>query len=126
MKLAEALGWKTEAIVRTAEVREKFDTPLPNHYKLDVADPERKIAVEIDGGSHTTLLAQERDARKQLALELLGWIVLRFSNRDVTERLEECVQMRNHWFTTGLALVIWGIIVIMNIVALVFAGTGVA
>lgn len=38
----------------------------------------------------------------------------------------EHVQMRNHWITTGFAVVIWGVIVIMNVAALVFAGMGVA
>jgi metal iron transporter len=36
------------------------------------------------------------------------------------------VQMRNHWITTGFAVVIWGVIVVMNVAALVFAGMGVA
>jgi metal iron transporter len=36
------------------------------------------------------------------------------------------VQMRNHWITTAFAVVIWGVIVLMNIAALVFAGMGVA
>ncbi|KAJ4991980.1 metal ion transporter metal ion transporter [Stagonosporopsis vannaccii] len=36
------------------------------------------------------------------------------------------VQMRNHWITTTFAVVIWGVIVIMNVAALVFAGMGVA
>ncbi|KAL5120653.1 NRAMP-like transporter smf-3 [Pleosporales sp. CAS-2024a] len=35
------------------------------------------------------------------------------------------VPMRNHWITTGFAVVIWGVIVIMNVAALVFAGMGV-
>jgi metal iron transporter len=43
-------------------------------------------------------------------------------NRDV----EGYVQMRNHWIITGLAVVIWVIIVLMNVAALVFAGMGVA
>lgn len=36
------------------------------------------------------------------------------------------VQMRNHWITTAFAVVIWGVIVVMNVAALVFAGMGVA
>ncbi|KAF1923122.1 natural resistance-associated macrophage protein [Didymella exigua CBS 183.55] len=38
---------------------------------------------------------------------------------------EGVVQMRNHWITTAFAVVIWGVIVIMNVAALVFAGMGV-
>jgi metal iron transporter len=36
------------------------------------------------------------------------------------------VQMRNHWITAAFAIVIWGVIVVMNVAALVFAGMGVA
>lgn len=36
------------------------------------------------------------------------------------------VQMRNHWVTAALAVLVWGVIVVMNVAALVFAGMGVA
>jgi metal iron transporter len=36
------------------------------------------------------------------------------------------VQMRNHWVTAGFALVIWGVIVVMNVALLVLVGKGVA
>lgn len=36
------------------------------------------------------------------------------------------VQMRNHWITAAFAIVIWGVVVVMNVAALVFAGMGVA
>ena len=35
------------------------------------------------------------------------------------------VKMRNHWITAGFALVIWGIIVVMNVALLVLVGLGV-
>ncbi|UPX15450.1 NRAMP-like transporter smf-3 [Ascochyta rabiei] len=38
----------------------------------------------------------------------------------------EYVQMRNHWIITAFAVVIWGVIFVMNVAALVFAGMGVA
>ena len=37
---------------------------------------------------------------------------------------EEYVQMRNHWVTTVFALLIWGIIVVLNIALLVLIGKG--
>jgi metal iron transporter len=39
---------------------------------------------------------------------------------------EQYVQMRNHWVTAGFAVVIWGVIVIMNVALLVLVGLGVA
>jgi len=39
---------------------------------------------------------------------------------------EQYVQMRNGWITTLAALVIWGVIVIMNVALLVLVGLGLA
>ncbi|KAF2178469.1 Nramp-domain-containing protein, partial [Zopfia rhizophila CBS 207.26] len=39
---------------------------------------------------------------------------------------ERHVQMRNGWITTVFALLIWGVIVVMNVALLVLAGMGVA
>jgi metal iron transporter len=43
-----------------------------------------------------------------------------------SELQQQSVQMRNNWITTGFAIVIWGVIVIMNIALLVLVGMGVA
>ena len=53
----------------------------PTHYKIDLALPERKIAVEVDGFSHGS--RRDQDEKKEAKLRSLGWIVLRFSNRDI-------------------------------------------
>ena len=50
------------------------------------------IAIEIDGASHCALARQGQDRKKQALLESLGWIVLRFTNRQVLEDLPTCVQ----------------------------------
>ncbi|KAF2243587.1 natural resistance-associated macrophage protein [Trematosphaeria pertusa] len=43
-----------------------------------------------------------------------------------TEEEQQHVQMRNHWLTAGFAVVIWGVIVVMNVALLVLVGMGVA
>jgi len=65
---------------------------LPTHYKIDVALPEHKIAVEVDGLSHNLLCRKEQDKKKDRFLRGVGWKVLRFTNRQVMEHLEECAQ----------------------------------
>ncbi|EFQ88998.1 hypothetical protein CFE70_007306 [Pyrenophora teres f. teres 0-1] len=40
--------------------------------------------------------------------------------------VNEYVQMRNHWITAAFAVLIWGVIVVMNVAALVFTGMGIA
>ena len=58
---------------------------------LDAAWPELKIAVEFDGAAfHGRLSDRERDLRRDAALAALGWVVLRFGFRDVTERPHVC------------------------------------
>jgi very-short-patch-repair endonuclease len=53
--------------------------------RADLAMPELKIAIEADGGAvHSTPDAVFRDRRRQNILTSLGWIVLRFTWRDVT------------------------------------------
>jgi metal iron transporter len=40
------------------------------------------------------------------------------------EVVEEYVQMRNHWITAVLAVLIWGVIVVLNVALLVLIGKG--
>lgn len=87
--LAVALGWPTEHAVPTGMRFLKIGHPTC--YKIDIANPILKVAIEVDGRSHHSRKAQ--DARKTSFLESLGWTVLRFSNQEVTEHLEDCVQM---------------------------------
>lgn len=87
--LSEELNWPTEVVVPTGRPR----TPgVPTHYKLDIADPDRKIAVEVDGGSHYPLARQESDRRKDAFLRGAGWTVLRFSNQEVMADTAACAQ----------------------------------
>ncbi|KAH6633455.1 natural resistance-associated macrophage protein-domain-containing protein [Boeremia exigua] len=48
------------------------------------------------------------------------------SERESAGASDSYVQMRNHWITTAFAVIIWGVIVVMNVAALVFAGMGVS
>jgi len=43
---------------------------------------------------------------------------------DAESDVPRTVQMRNHWITTAAAIVIWGIIVVMNVALLVLVGRG--
>ncbi|KAF2258155.1 natural resistance-associated macrophage protein [Lojkania enalia] len=51
--------------------------------------------------------------------------VIRDGNREAEDD-GGFVQMRNHWITGTFALLIWGVIVVMNVALLVLAGMGVA
>lgn len=87
--LAATLGWPTEVSVPT---RGAPGSRLPHAYKLDLACEALKVGVEVDGASHNNRSRQAQDRKKEAALAGLGWTVLRFTNREVTERLADCVQ----------------------------------
>ncbi len=57
--------------------------PGPTHYKLDMAHPTLKIAIEADGRSHEATARQQSDARKDAFLRGEGWTVLRFKNDQI-------------------------------------------
>jgi hypothetical protein len=60
---------------------------------VDAAWPEVKLAVEFDGAAyHSSPEDWQRDLRRDAALAALGWVVLRFSWADVTERPTFCGQ----------------------------------
>ena len=65
--------------------------PLGGRYIVDFAAPSARLVVEVDGGYHA---ARERaDARRDRALEKLGWRVLRLEASLVQHRLCEAVAM---------------------------------
>jgi len=90
--VADALGLPTEYIILTHPVAEQFKS-LPHCYKVDIADPIRKIAIEIDGKTHKLKLWRFLDHRKTEVLRALGWlVVLRFWNEEVIADLPRVLQ----------------------------------
>ena len=53
-------------------------------YRIDLAYPELKLAIEYDGRDHHTSAADRaKDARRRKALRRLGWTVLVLTASDV-------------------------------------------
>lgn len=77
--LAEALGWKTEYPIPTMTRRKK----IPTSYKVDLANPKRKVGVEVDGQSHLTKERRRLDRKKEKVLADLGWRIIRVTNKEV-------------------------------------------
>jgi very-short-patch-repair endonuclease len=84
--------------IPTRTVKTQFES-LPNSYKVDIASPQHKLAIEVDGNSHKTTKWKFLDKRKEAVLSALGWSVLRFWNQEVTENLEMCVQKVRQFMT---------------------------
>jgi hypothetical protein len=59
--------------------------------EIDLAYPSLRIAIELDGSVHRERKVFERDRPRQNGIVLQGWIVLRFTWRDLVERPDEIV-----------------------------------
>ena len=79
--LLDALGspWQAEFALSLGRRTEGY----PTHYKLDLANCETRVCIEVDGFSHVANVRKAQDAKKTEKLHSLGWTVLRFSNRDI-------------------------------------------
>jgi very-short-patch-repair endonuclease len=60
-------------------------------YRLDLAYPERRIAVEYDGDDHRTQRRARSDLIREAALSAAGWWVLRFDSDEVLFRPDRIV-----------------------------------
>ena len=84
-------SFEMELIEKTGKLRHQFSSP--NHYKIDIGSRRKKIAIEVDGLSHSTKKVRECDQRKEQLLALRGWRVLRFTNSQIEKELQNCAQM---------------------------------
>lgn len=60
-------------------------------YQYDFAFPELKIDVEIDGQTHNTEKVKKIDERRDTFSKKDGWIVIRFTSKEVKENLISCI-----------------------------------
>jgi len=86
--LAAALGWPTEYVVPTG----KRQAGRPTSYKIDIAEPTLKIAVEVDGVGHIAKDRQMQDRSKTEYLQEHGWTVIRVQNKEVLTDLRAVLQ----------------------------------
>lgn len=87
-----ATGFEMEYPIATLPVKHLFKS-VPTCYKVDLAIPEQKIAIEVDGKTHRLKKWKFLDKRKTEMLNALGWIVLRFTNEEVESNINKCVRV---------------------------------
>jgi hypothetical protein len=83
------LPWEMEHILRTGTM-----SPLPTHYKLDIALPSLKICIEVDGKGHRCKKVMESDLRKEQFLSMSGWATFRVLNEQVSEETASSIWKR--------------------------------
>lgn len=87
--LLRALGpdWHSEFVVATGIPRTEG---VPTAYKIDIANPGQKIAVEVDGNSHKLIRNRHADRAQTAFLLRHGWHVLRISNAKALHLCSTC------------------------------------
>jgi len=66
------------------ELTHEYEVTVAGHrYRIDLAYPDLKIAIELDGRGHETLF--DEDPIRTNRLETAGWLVLRFTWRRLIE-----------------------------------------
>ena len=75
-----------------------FDRQRPiDQFIVDFYCKKLMLAIEIDGSSHDSPEAQERDAERQGRLESLGVRFLRFREEDVCGEVEGVLRVIEDW-----------------------------
>ncbi len=75
-----------------------FDRQRPiDQFIVDFYCKDWMLAIEIDGSSHDSLEAQERDRIRQATLEDLGVGFLRFSEYDACQHPEAIIEVIKEW-----------------------------
>jgi hypothetical protein len=65
-----------------------------DRFRLDLAYPELKVAIEYDGwDAHRSRFAFDRDRRRDRLLQLAGWTVLRFTSQTPDAELISTVRL---------------------------------
>jgi DNA replication protein DnaD len=102
IRLHKALGLSEESIeypIITASVKDQFSR-IPNCYKSDIAIPEIKLSIEVDGHSHKAFKVKAQDELKTKVLNSLGWKVIRFWNQEILEDLPKVLKEINTFMTS--------------------------
>ncbi len=82
---AEGLLWSALRARRLSDLKFRRQHPVPP-FIADFACVGKKAIVEIDGGYHDYVYADDKS--RQQKLEAAGWTVIRFSNEDVIDDVD--------------------------------------
>jgi very-short-patch-repair endonuclease len=90
MTLSEILLWQE---IRKKSLGVQFHRQVPiDNYIVDFYCHELKLAIEIDGNSHNSDDAFEKDIIRQSKLEKLGVIFIRFDNEEVKNDMNNVIR----------------------------------
>ena len=71
--------------------------PLKHSFIIDIAFPDHKIAIELDGNYwHSLKRNRQRDHMKDKILEKEGWTLIRISENSIKQDVSGCVDSILH------------------------------
>lgn len=76
--------------LKNANIKVVTEYPIRGSYILDFAIPSLKIAIECDGEPWHPK-GNKRDNYKNYWLKRKGWIVLRFTDKQIKENIHDCI-----------------------------------
>lgn len=79
-------GFYYNYAISTKLARDAFPNKnYAKNYKPDFTNVSKRICIEIDGENHKEKVIRELDKKKEECLRFLGFIVIRFTHRDIDE-----------------------------------------
>lgn len=62
-------------------------------YRIDLAIPKKKVAIELDGHEfHNTRLQRTNDAERRIYLQKQGWEVITFTGSQINADVYQCIE----------------------------------
>ena len=89
MTASELKLWNQLRAHRLMGLSFRRQVPIGN-YIVDFACPSHRLAIEVDGASHSFDRAIEYDKARTNYLQEKGWFVIRFTNEEVFHSIDDC------------------------------------
>jgi very-short-patch-repair endonuclease len=104
MTLAEKILWNHLSNKQMDGYRFKRQHPIRN-YIADFYCHKANLVIEVDGKIHETEKQMERDREKTAAIEEIGCRILRFTNDEVFNAIDQVIQtIKNELHRAALSL----------------------
>ena len=91
---AEATLWKhiKNKQIYNVQWRRQFSV---GPYILDFYCPKAKLAIELDGKEHYTIVGDKYDCERDIFISSKGIKILRYENKDIWESIEQVIEEIN-------------------------------
>ena len=99
--LAEKSLWKHMRNKKLSDSAFRRQHPI-DIYIVDFYCHQQKLVIEVDGEIHNSKFAKERDEGRTAEIEQFGIKVIRFTNEEILENIEQVLKIIKSHLTTPL------------------------